>query len=119
MGIKSIEMKVEQIRRDPKTNQQRVIALAEKMVADGTDVIINGCTIVAASFDKSRVPESLSEIPFIDSNVASLKTLEMLVDLHSKDGLTVSRKRNYVKPQEKEAAVYPKVRAMYGFSDDM
>jgi len=119
VGIKSIEMKVEQIRRDPKTNQQRVIALAEKLVADGADVIINGCTIVAASFDKSRVPESLSEIPFIDSNVASLKTLEMLVDLHSKDGLTVSRKSNYVKPQEKEAAVYPKVRAMYGFFDDM
>ena len=89
------------------------------MVADGADVIINGCTIVAASFDKNRVPESLSDIPFIDSNVASIKTLEMLVDLHKKEGLTVSRKINYVKPQVKEAVAYPKVRAMFGFSDKM
>jgi len=119
VGIKSIEMKVEQIKVDPQTNQQRVIELAEKMVGDGADVIINGCTIVAASFDKSRIPENMLEIPFIDSNVASLKALEMLVDLHGKDGLTVSRKINYVKPKLKEAIVYPKVRAMFGFSDKM
>jgi len=118
VGIRSIEMKVEQIRIDPETNQRRVIDLAEDLVSAGADVIINGCTIVAASFKKDHIPETLLGIPFLDANVTALKTVEMFTDLHCKYGLTVSRKNCYANPRETEPNTFSKVRSQYGYSSD-
>ena len=118
VGIRSIEMKVEQIRLEPEINQRRVIDIAEDLVSAGADVIINGCTIVAASFRKDRIPESLYGIPFLDANVTALKTVEMFSDLHRKYDLTVSRKASYVKPQDKEPEIFSKMRRLYGYGSD-
>lgn len=116
VGIRSIEMKVEQIRIDRESNQRRVIEVARKLVSEGADVIINGCTIVAASFRKEEIPEDLSGIPFLDGNVMALKTIEMLSDLYQTDGLTVSRKACYVKPNETEGKVFNQIREMFGYT---
>ena len=118
VGIRSIEMKVEQIRLDPDANQRRVVDIAGDMVRAGADVIINGCTIVAASFQTDRVPETLSGIPFLDTNVTALKTVEMLSDLHRQYGLTVSRRVCYANPRETEPVAFTAVRRQYGYERD-
>ena len=117
VGIRSIEMKVEQIRLDPQRNQERVIEVARQLVTDGADVIINGCTIVAASFRKANIPEDLAGIPFLDANVMALKTAEILSELYKIDRLTVSRKSCYAKPEIMESLAFSEVRKMFGYGN--
>jgi hypothetical protein len=62
-----------------------------------------------------KLPADLVGIPFLDSNVFSLKTLEMLVDLREKCGVTASRRTYYAKPQEREREAFQKNRRIYGF----
>lgn len=115
VGIKSVEMGIEEVKRDPENNRKRVIETARQAVTDGADLIIIGCTIVAAFFtkDKRELPADLFGIPFLDSNVCSLKTLEMLVDLREKYGVTVSRRAYYAKPQDGEREAFQRNRRIY------
>ena len=115
-AIQAVELRIEEIARDPETNYQRVIEVARKVVSEGADVIIIGCTVVAAFFSSSggKLPTYLTGIPILDSNVCSLKTLEMLVDLQESHGITVSRKAYYAKPQNAEGEAFRKNREKYG-----
>lgn len=115
VGIKSVNMGVEDIRREPEKSRERVIELVKDLSNQGADVIINGCTILAAYFEKENVPVELQNIPIIDANVGSIKTLEMMVDLHQKYNLTVSRDVYYQKPQELEPEAFEHVRRIYGY----
>ncbi|MFX0198673.1 MAG: aspartate/glutamate racemase family protein [Candidatus Hodarchaeota archaeon] len=115
-GIKAVKMRIEEIARDPETNQKRVIEVAQQLVRDGADILVLGCTIVAAFFTRAKIdlPTDLVGIPFLDSNVCSLKTLEMLVDLREKLGVTVSRRAYYAKPQDGEKEAFQRIRKIYG-----
>jgi len=113
VGIRSVEMNVEDIAKSPRANLEKVIKVAEGLVKDGADVIINGCTIVAAYFSEKAKPKSLAKIPILDSNVCAIKTLEMLVDLQQKAGVSVSRNIYYQKPQVQEAKAFKWVRKMH------
>lgn len=112
--LDSVSMGAEEVAINPQKNYERVIELARKMVSEGADVIVNGCTVVSAYFSEQEVPNDLKRIPIIDSNVASIKTLEMLVDLHKTLGITVSRNIYYQKPQEIEDEAFCLVRKVYG-----
>lgn len=116
VDLRAIEMGIEEVERDPEKNRKRVIEIAQQMVLDGADLIILGCTIVSAFFTRERreLPADLLGIPFLDSNVCSLKTLEMLVDLHEKCGVTVSRRIYYAKPQDGEREAFQRNRRIYG-----
>lgn len=114
VGIRSVDMGVEQIDKEPGKNQARVIEVASRLVGDGADVIINGCTVVAAYFNTDKLPSSLKGIPVLDSNVCALKTLEMLVDLHKTYDVTVSRRYCYQKPQDIEPAAFQNIRKEWG-----
>lgn len=114
IGIKSIDMGAEEIKEEPEINQSKVIKVARQLVSNGADVIINGCTILAAFFNEDNVPNDFKGIPILNSNVCSLKYLEMLVDLHEKTNLTVSRKVYYAKPQDIEPEAFRKIRRIYG-----
>lgn len=116
VAIQEVGLSAEEIARDPEKNQQRVIEIAQQIVSDGADVIVLGCTIVAAFFTNLRrgLPANLAGIPFLDSNVCSLKTLEMLVDLQEKCGVTVSRRAYYAKPQDAEKEAFRRNREIYG-----
>jgi len=114
VGIRSVEMNIDSIAAKPEKNNERVITIVKKLIQDGADVIINGCTVVAAYFSEIEVPEELKEIPILDSNVCAVKTLEMLVDIQKTLGIKVSRKVYYQKPQEKEREAFERARIVYG-----
>lgn len=113
-GLTSVEMKVEDIAKSPEKNFEQTVKVARKLVADGADVIITGCTVVAAFFSDNEVPDDLKKIPILDANVCAIKTLEMLVDLHQKLGVTVSRHLTYQKPQDIEMEAFKLARKVYG-----
>ncbi|OGP93765.1 MAG: hypothetical protein A2156_15705 [Deltaproteobacteria bacterium RBG_16_48_10] len=119
VGLKAIEMGIEEVERDPEKNRERVIEMAQQLVHEGADVIILGCTIVSAFFTRERreLPGKLSGIPFLDSNVCSLKTLEMMVDLHEKCGVTVNRRTYYAQPQKREKEAFNRNRRIYGLPE--
>lgn len=112
-SIRAIEMGVEQISREPKSIQQKVIEVACQQMAEGADSIILGCTVVAAFFDYENVSNDLKGVPIIDANVAALKTLEVLAELRIKTNLMVSR-RTYVKVQEAEPEAFHETRKAHG-----
>jgi len=114
VGIRSVEMNVESIANAPEKNRERVVDIIEQLIKDGADVIVNGCTIVAAYFSEKGKPESLVNIPVLDSNVCAIKTLEILVDLQKKVGLSVSRSVYYQKPQIQEPEAFRYARKIYG-----
>lgn len=114
VALDSVDMKVEDVAKAPELNFQRTVELCRRMIAQGADAIVVGCTVVSAYFSDNELPVDLKKIPIIDANVASLKTLEMMVDLHQKLGLTVSRNIYYQKPQEIEAAAFDLARQVYG-----
>jgi Asp/Glu/hydantoin racemase len=103
-------MGVEQIGKEPKSIQDKVIEVARLQVAEGADSIILGCTIVAAYFDYENVPDDLKGIPILDANVAALKTLEVFAELQITSNITVSRK-TYVKTREAEPEAYQHIRS--------
>jgi allantoin racemase len=115
IGITSVEMGIEEIKSNPGKSSDKIIELSRQAVADGADVIINGCTVLAAFFEKENLPDDLKGIPVIDSNVGSIKALEMLVDLHQKYNLVPSRKVSYQKPEVKEKETFDRVRKTFGY----
>ena len=116
VAIQDVGLGAEEIPLDPKKNFERVIEVAQQMVSNGADVIVLGCTIVAAFFNLTgrELPADLAGIPFLDSNVCSLKMLEMLVDLREKCGVEVSRKAYYAKPQDGEQEAFQRNRRNFG-----
>lgn len=115
VGITSVNMGIEEIKADPGKSSEKIIELSREAVANGADVIINGCTVLAAFFEKERLPEDLKDVPVIDSNVGSIKALEMMVDLHQKYNLVPSRHVSYQKPEVKEKKVFDQVRKTFGY----
>lgn len=114
VGLTSVEMKIEDIAKSPERNFDQVVAVSRDLVAKGADVLITGCTVVGAYFSEGKIPEDLKKIPILDANVCAIKTLEMLVDLHQKLGVTVSRNVSYQKPQDVEIDAFNQVRQIYG-----
>lgn len=118
VSIESVGLWLEDIVRNPEENRQRIISIAKKVVEKGTEVIILGCTIVAAYFtdivERKDLPQELRKITFLDSNVCAFKTLELLVDLQRKKGISVSRKAFYAKPQELKMKDFINYRGAYG-----
>ncbi len=112
-SLSNVSMGVEDVAKNPEMNYQRVVEAARAAVAKGADVIIAGCTVVSAYFSEYEVPEDLKNIPIIDANVASIKTLEMMVDLHQKIGLTVSRHVAFQKVQDREKKAFDLVQEIY------
>ncbi len=117
VGLKSINYGIDCVEKDPETNNIRVIEVAQELVKSGAEVIVIGCTVVSAYFMKENInlPNDLKGITFLDANVCSLKTLEMMVDLKKKCNVGVSRKIYYSKPQDAVVETFKKVRKMYGW----
>ena len=114
VAMDSVALGAEDVARDPDLNYKRTVELIRNMVQKGADVVINGCTVVSAYFSTYETPEDLKKIPIIDANVASIKTLEMMADLHKTLGMTVSRNIYYQKPQEIEPDAFKLARKVYG-----
>jgi allantoin racemase len=117
-GIEAVGLGAEEIPNALDKNWKRVVEIAEKMAAEGADVLVLGCTIVGAFFAQTEkpLPAGLEGIPFLDANVCSLKMLEALVDMREKFGITVTRRAYYAKPQDEEKEAFLRNRKIYGLS---
>lgn len=84
---------------------ERVVELSLEAKREGAEVIINSCTIIAARLNgyHEKFPEELKSLTFLNGNYSALMYLEMLVNLHQKMGVKVSREAYYLSPK----AIHP------------
>lgn len=99
VGIVSVDMNVEDMEKDKFRIRDKIYCLARDLVSKGADSIVIGCSVLSAYSFGMDIPEDLKGIPFIDCNVAAIKTLEMMVDLHKTCYIEPSRYICFQKPQ--------------------
>jgi allantoin racemase len=79
------------------------------------EVVVLGCTIIAASMEKwyidTKAPRDLT---ILNTNTFSLKMAEGLADLKQRGLYNINRGGYYQKPQQRNAAEFAEVRARYG-----
>ena len=71
---------------------ERVTEVGKTCISDGADVLILGCGIMSVLVTEGAKLEAIDGVPFVDPDVASVKAIEMLVDL-AKGGLPVKSGR--------------------------
>lgn len=118
VSMEAVGLKIEDIASSPKENINRVVAIAKRAVEKGAEVVILGCTIVAAFFTgcikRNQLPSELTQITFLDSNICAFKTLELLVDMRQKAGIKLSRHAYYANPRELCPKDFIKYRYLFG-----
>lgn len=114
VSLKSIDLSLREILKDPDLVDKRVIDRSYKAVEEGAEVIILACTIEAAYFT-GNVPADLAKMVYLNCNIIAFKYLEMLAELHQKAGLKVSRMGYYASPIEGNREDFQAFRALYGY----
>jgi len=118
ISVKAVNLWLDEIVNYPEKNLESVTKLAREAVLEGAEVIILGCTVVAAYFthliNEKGLPQDLADVTFLDSNVCAIKMLELLVDMYRKTGVKVSRKAYYANPREIKPGDFKKFRMEYG-----
>jgi len=121
VAMESIELGIEDIASNPEENVKRVMTIARKIIQKGAEVIILGCTVVAAFFTDNvgriKFPSELARITFLDSNICAFKTLELLVDLSHKAGIKFSRYAYYASPRQVCPSDFIKYRRLYNLEE--
>jgi allantoin racemase len=85
------------------------------MEEKGTEAVILGCTIIAASMEKWLIDtKAPRELTILNTNTFSLKMAETLADLKKQGLYDISRSGYYQKPQQRNARELAEVRARYG-----
>jgi allantoin racemase len=115
-SMEAVGLGIEEVAASPDENMRRVVEAAKRAVEKGAEVIILGCTIVAAFFTDrmkhGKLPSELSKITFLDANIAAFKTLELLVEIKKKAGIEISRYAYYADPKKLAAKDYLKYRQL-------
>jgi len=114
VSIKSVDLSLREILATPRLVDQRVIEKSRLVLGEGAEVIILACTIVAAYFNR-EVPPDLSKMVYLDCNVCAFKYLEMMVELHQRAGVKVSRIGYYANPGADNQEDFSMFRTMYGY----
>lgn len=70
---------------------ERVKQVGKSCIEDGADALILGCGIMSVLVTEGAGFESIDGVPFLDPDVASIKLIEMLVDI-AKTGLPIKSK---------------------------
>ncbi|MDR3354430.1 MAG: aspartate/glutamate racemase family protein [Synergistaceae bacterium] len=117
VDLVAIDMKVEDMERQKADIRARICDIARELVDKGADSIVIGCSVLSAYTFGMDIPEDLKGIPFIDCNVAAVKTLEMMVDLWNMCGIEPSRRVNFQMPQMSGPADFAYARKVYGITD--
>jgi allantoin racemase len=99
IDLVAVEMNVEDMEKGRSHIRNKVCDLAKELVNRGADSIVIACSVLSAYTFGMEKPAELKGVPFIDCNLASVKTLEMMVDLKGLNGIGASRHIYYQKPQ--------------------
>lgn len=114
VSIESVDLSLREIMKSPKIVDKRVVDKSRVALAKGAEVVILACTIVAAYFT-GNVPSELSKIVYLNCNTCGFKYLEMLVELHQKIGIKVSRLGYYANPKKANRQDFENFRSLYGY----
>jgi len=114
VSIKSLDLSLREIMKSPKLVDERVVEKSRVVLAEGAEVVILACTIVAAYFT-GNVPTDLSKMVYLNCNICAFKYLEMLVELHQKAAIKVSRLGYYASPKDDNRQDFENFRAFYGY----
>lgn len=71
---------------------ERVKEVGQACIRDGADVLVLGCGIMSVLVTEGAGLEAIDGVPFVDPDVASVKAIEMLVDL-AKGGVPIKSRR--------------------------
>lgn len=113
VSIESVDLSLRQIVKSPQIVDKRVVDKSRIASTKGAEVIVLACTIVATYFS-GDVPSDLSKMVYLNCNICAFKYLEMLVELHNKVGIKVSRLGYYASPKEANRQDFENFRSFYG-----
>jgi allantoin racemase len=117
IDLVDVDMGVEDMERQKMEVRERICDIARRLVSKGADSIVIGCSVLSAYTFGMDIPDDLKDIPFIDCNVAAIKTLEMMVDLHKTCNIEPSRRICFLKPQVSGPKDFIYARSVYGLPD--
>src|SRR4051795_1130743 len=97
-SVSAIDWYVEKMIEDPAAVARDAYALCKEVTtSERAEVVVLGCTIVAACYEQSvlRGAAELTDVAILNPNVIALKTAEMLADLRAAGQYRISRKAYY------------------------
>ena len=114
-GVRSIGWWVPQMVRSPIDVARDAAAECEKaLVEDDADLVILGCTIIAACVTQtSQATGAYRDVPIVNPNLLALKSAEALADLWQHDEFRVSRRNYYEKMTAHDAEEFQDVKQRY------
>jgi allantoin racemase len=114
-GVRSIGWWVPQMVRSPADVARDAVAACEQALAeDNADLVILGCTIIAACVTQtSQATGQYRDVPIVNPNLLALKSAEALADLWQRGEFHVSRRHFYEKHSAHDAAEFEDVKRRY------
>ena len=86
----------------------------EALAEDDADLVVLGCTIIAACFTQHvRATGEYANVPIVNPNVLALKSAEMLADLRQRGEYRLSRRGYYEKQTARDADEFGRIRRDY------
>lgn len=119
-GVRSIGWWVPQMVQAPADVARDAAAACEQALAeDDADLVILGCTIIAACVTQtSQATGQYRDVPIVNPNLLALKSAEMLADLSQKGEFHVSRRNYYEQMSAHDPAEFAEVKRRYAPSPE-
>lgn len=110
-SVRCIDWWVTEMVKDPLQVAADCVARAqEAMQQDRSEVVVLGCTIIAACLEQAiQKGAGYGRLPILNTNVAALKAAEGLADLYRLGRYGVNRSGYYAKPQQHNLAEFEAV----------
>ena len=114
-GVRSIGWWVPQMVENPADVARDAAAACERALAeDDADLVILGCTIIAACVTQtSQATGEYRDVPIVNPNLLALKSAEALADLWQRGEFRVSRRNYYEKMSAHDPIEFEAVKARY------
>lgn len=81
---------------------------------DDTDLVVLGCTIIAACLTQhTQATGEYADVPIVNPNVLALKSAEMLADLRQRGEYRISRRGYYEKQTARDPGEFERLRREY------
>jgi len=106
-SVSAIEWYVDDMLADPAAVARDAHARCREVLErDGAEVIVLGCTIVAACYEQALLhgADELADVSIVNPNLMAVKVAEMLADLRAVGQYRISRRGYYQQHAEHDAA---------------
>jgi allantoin racemase len=114
-SVRAIDWWIDDMIGDPKGVALDAAARARRvMEEDGAEVVVLGCTIIAACLEQTRLAGAveLDDLAIINPNLIAVKTAELLADLAAVGQYQISRAGFYQRHEQHDPVEAAEVRAL-------